>query len=186
MSVAALTSQGQGPKSTSETNTTFQGCECTFSITMTHTCVMYIHVLYVRMCTYTCTVSCTHKTETLCVPVSHSFSIHQVLCHQLTLSHTRIHTHTQTHTHAHAHAHTHTPTIIDTTFPCIQKLYIIAFLLSAVPSMPSGLVEESKDHDFISLSWMPPDTPYGIVETYRVAYEGFKDESLIGQVRTQL
>ena len=51
-----------------------------------------------------------------------------------------------------------------------------------MPSEPSGLEVDDKDHDFISLSWGPPDTPNGIVEMYRIIYQPYKDESLINKV----
>ena len=48
--------------------------------------------------------------------------------------------------------------------------------------MPSNLMVDDYDHNYITLSWSPPETPNGIVDLYRVTYQGFKDESLINEV----
>ena len=56
-------------------------------------------------------------------------------------------------------------------------------LRAAVPTMPSSLMVDDYDHNFITLSWLVPETPNGIVDLYRVTYQGFKDESLIDKVQ---
>ena len=48
--------------------------------------------------------------------------------------------------------------------------------------MPSSLMVDGYDHNFITLSWLPPETPNGIVDLYRVTYQGFKDDGLIDEV----
>ena len=55
-------------------------------------------------------------------------------------------------------------------------------LSPAVPTMPLSLMVDDYDHNYITLSWSPPETPNGIVDLYRVTYQGFKDESLIDKV----
>ena len=48
--------------------------------------------------------------------------------------------------------------------------------------MPLNLMVDDYDHNYITLSWSPPETPNGIVDLYRVTYQGFNDESLINEV----
>ena len=48
--------------------------------------------------------------------------------------------------------------------------------------MPSGLTLDDYDHNYITLSWSLPETSNGIVDLYRVTYQGFKDESLSNEV----
>ena len=45
---------------------------------------------------------------------------------------------------------------------------------SAVPTMPVNLTVVNYDHNFIYLSWSPPETSYGNLEGYRIVYQGFK------------
>ena len=54
----------------------------------------------------------------------------------------------------------------------------IVHLSTAVPTMPSHLTVDDCDNNFITLSWLPPETPNGIVDLYRVTYQGFKDDYL--------
>ena len=41
--------------------------------------------------------------------------------------------------------------------------------------MPSSLTVDDYDHNYIALSWQPPEIPYGNVDLYRIRYQGFKD-----------
>ena len=54
----------------------------------------------------------------------------------------------------------------------------IVHLSTAVPTVPSHLTVDDCDHNFITLSWLPPETPNGIVDLYRVTYQGFKNDYL--------
>ena len=47
--------------------------------------------------------------------------------------------------------------------------------------MPVNLTVVGHDFDFVSLTWIPPAIPYGIIEMYRISYQGFKQE--ISEVR---
>ena len=55
-------------------------------------------------------------------------------------------------------------------------------LSTAVPTMPSSLMVDDYDHNFITLSWLPPETPNGIVDLYRVTYQSFKDDNMTEEV----
>ena len=64
----------------------------------------------------------------------------------------------------------------------IESMQYITYLQSAVPSMPTGIVVNDYDYNYITLSWLPPETPNGILELYGVTYQGFKKESLVDEV----